>query len=85
MYDQGMYKTLVFYLEACESGSMFTELNKDINIYGLSAANPTESSWGFYCPPEDVINGKSIGSCLGDTFSINWLEDTDKGDLTKTL
>jgi len=85
MFDNGMYKSLVFYLEACESGSMFEALSKDISIYGLSASNPTESSWGYYCPPDDRVGGKSIGSCLGDHFSINWLEDTDKGDLSKSL
>ena len=80
-----MYKSLVFYLESCESGSMFEDLKVDIGIYGVSAANPTESSWGTYCPPDDKVGGKSIGSCLGDLFSINWLEDSDKGDLSRSL
>lgn len=81
MHENGLYNKLVFYLEACESGSMFTELRKDTRIYALSAANPHESSWGYYCPPDDVVGGVSVGSCLGDHFSINWMEDTDKGDL----
>lgn len=85
MYANGLYKSLVFYLETCESGSMFQDLKLDHGIYGLSAANPTESSWGYYCPPQDKVGGVSIGSCLGDHFSINWMEDTDKGDLTKSL
>lgn len=53
------------------------------NIYALSASNPTESSWGTYCPPDDSVNGKEIGSCLGDLFSVNWMEDSDKEDITK--
>jgi legumain len=77
MTQNMMYKELVYYLEACESGSMFTSLPANTKIYGLSASNPTESSWGTYCPPDDVVNGKHIGSCLGDTFSINWMEDAD--------
>ena len=44
-----MYKQLVFYLEACESGSMFVNLPKNINVYSLSAAGTSESSWGNYC------------------------------------
>jgi len=68
---------MVFYLEACESGSMFVDLPTNINLYALSAANPTESSWAYYCYPDDVINGKHMGTCLGDLFSINFLEDTD--------
>ena len=68
-----MYKRLVYYLESCESGSMFETLDKNMNIYAVSAASPDESSWGTYCPPQDKINGKSVGSCLGDLFSVNWL------------
>jgi legumain len=51
MFENKKYSKLVFYLEACESGSMFLNLPTNTNIYALSAANPTESSWGYYCPP----------------------------------
>ena len=64
---------------------MFQNLPKDTGIYGLSAANPSESSWGCYCSPDDVVDGQHIRSCLGDLFSVNYLEDTDKGDLDQTL
>ncbi|XP_031505714.1 uncharacterized protein LOC116267995 [Nymphaea colorata] len=66
----GKFGKLVFYLE---------KLPTNTRIYGLSAANPTESSWGTYCSPDDVVNGKHVGSCLGDLFSVNFLEDIDKG------
>ena len=69
----GRYNKLVFYVEACESGSMFTNLPNNTRIYALSAANPSESSWGTYCSPQDVVQGKHIGSCLGDLFSVNFL------------
>jgi legumain len=85
MYENGLYGELVFYLEACESGSMFVDLKTDTKIFGTSAANPTESSWGYYCSPDDKVNGKHVGSCLGDLYSINWMEDTDKGNLEETL
>lgn len=78
---KGKYGKLVFYLEACESGSMFTKLPNNTKIYALSAANPTESSWGYYCAPDDVVQGKHIGSCLGDLFSINFLENTESIDV----
>lgn len=39
MNENKMYKELVMYMEACESGSMFEKLPKDINVYALSAAN----------------------------------------------
>lgn len=60
----------MYYLEACESGSMFVDLPKNVNIYATTASNPTESSWGWYCYPEDIIENKHVGSCLGDEYSI---------------
>lgn len=74
-----MYKQLAFYLEACESGSMFAGglLPKDINIYAVTAANPDESSWASYCYPDDIVQGKHLGTCLGDLFSVVWMENTD--------
>jgi len=82
-----MYKKLVFYLEACESGSMFQNLlPTNINIYATSASSPDESSWGCYCPPSDMIQGKEINSCLGDLYSVNWMEDADKaGSMKESL
>merc|ERR1712007_35395 len=77
-----MGNKLTFYLETCESGSMFQNMNIP-GVYALSAANPTESSWGTYCGSDAKVNGKSIGSCLGDLFSVNWMEDTDAQDTTK--
>lgn len=79
MYEAKMYKQMVFYLETCESGSMFEGLlDPSWNIYATTAANAHESSWGTYCPPNDKVNGKSVGSCLGDLYSVNWMEHTDQ-------
>lgn len=82
MKDTKMFGELVFYLEACESGSMFPNLNADENIYALTASNATQSSWGAYCGSEATIDGTNIGSCLGDLFSINWMEDTEANNPT---
>lgn len=84
MYEKKMYNRLVYYLEACESGSMWQKLPTDINAYALSSTLPDESSWGTYCPPDDVVDGKHIGSCLGEVWSCFWLEQDDVADL-KTL
>ena len=85
MSQKKMFKELVFYVEACESGSMFEGFDdlKEMNIYITTAANGQESSWGTYCPPNDKVNGKNIGSCLGDLYSVNWMENADSVDLTK--
>jgi len=80
MHTKGMYKELLFYLEACESGSIFAKLLKAPKVKAVTAANPKESSWGYYCAPKDKVQGKSIGSCLGDEFSIHWMEDADVSD-----
>jgi len=86
MHQRNMYSKMVVYIESCESGSMFNNLlPKNINVYATSASSPTESSWGCYCPPQDKVNGKSIGSCLGDLYSVNWMEDTDKFGMARTL
>jgi legumain len=82
MYKNKRYDQLVFYLEACESGSMFEKvLPSNINVYAVTAANAHESSWGCYCG-----TSAKLSTCLGDLFSVNWLEDSDKENLhTETL
>ena len=84
MYEKKMYGKLVYYLEACESGSMWQTLPDNINAYALSSTYPDESSWGTYCPPnDDIVDGKHIGSCLGEVWSCFWLEQDDTADLSK--
>ncbi|CAB3397543.1 unnamed protein product [Caenorhabditis bovis] len=81
MHKNNRFSQLVFYLEACESGSMFEKVLKDdLNIYAITAANGHESSWGTFC--ENDMNLP----CLGDLFSVNWMSDSDVEDLsTETL
>jgi len=81
MSDNKMFNKLTFYLETCESGSMFEDMAIP-GIYALSASNPSESSWGSYCGSEAKVNGKSVNSCLGDLFSVSWMEDADAVDTT---
>lgn len=82
MNEKKMYKELVFYLEACFSGSMFENLlDPSLHIYATTAANAHESSYGCYCGGEAMVDGKDIGSCLGDLYSINWMEDSDVKNL----
>ncbi|KAF0682664.1 Aste57867_25223 [Aphanomyces stellatus] len=84
MHAAKKYKELVFYMEACESGSMFKNLlPADIGVFATTAANDHESSWGTYCPPlGDKVGLHLLGTCLGDLYSVNWLEDSDASDLT---
>eukprot|EP00927_Polykrikos_kofoidii_P054259 TRINITY_DN486_c0_g1_i5.p1 TRINITY_DN486_c0_g1~~TRINITY_DN486_c0_g1_i5.p1 ORF type:complete len:470 (+),score=68.47 TRINITY_DN486_c0_g1_i5:54-1412(+) len=81
MHTKSMFKQLVFYLEACESGSMFEGMDIP-GVYAISAANARESSWGTYCGSDARVNGKDLNSCLGDLFSVSWMEDSDSHDTT---
>nr|ABD64147.1 legumain [Opisthorchis viverrini] len=77
MHENKMYKQMVLYVEACESGSMFQDiLPSDIGIYVTTAANSEESSWATFC--RDTI----IGTCLADEYSYNWLTDSEHHDLS---
>jgi len=80
MHDENRYNQLVLYIEACESGSMFNNvLPNDINIFATTAANPHESSYACYYD-------RSRRTYLGDVYSVNWMEDSDKEDIeTETL
>ncbi|KAJ0396960.1 hypothetical protein P43SY_003663 [Pythium insidiosum] len=83
MHAAKQYKELVFYVEACHSGSMFWSWSMSrINAFVTTAANGWESSWGTYCPPQDIVNGVTMNTCLGDLYSINWMEDSDRTDLS---
>ncbi|VDM09454.1 unnamed protein product [Wuchereria bancrofti] len=78
MHKLKKFGRLVFYMEACESGSMFAKvLPKNIDVYAVTAANSHESSWGCYC------DNKMKLPCLGDCFSINWIVNSEKEDLSR--
>uniref|UniRef100_A0A5B7AK33 Putative Gamma vacuolar processing enzyme n=1 Tax=Davidia involucrata TaxID=16924 RepID=A0A5B7AK33_DAVIN len=75
-HASGTYKSLVFYLEACESGSIFEGLLPEgLNIYATTASNAEESSWGTYCPGEYPSPPPEYETCLGDLYSVAWMED----------
>ena len=70
------------YIEACESGSIFQGLlRSDLGIYATTAANERESSWGTYCPGMVPAPPAGFDTCLGDLYSVAWLEDSDCSDL----
>ncbi|XP_054166259.1 legumain-like [Oppia nitens] len=81
LYDRKLFNKLVFYLESCESGSMFEKyLPNNINIYATTAANPKEPSMFMYC--DDKIRP----FCLGSYYSNSWLDNWEHMDIyTETL
>ncbi|XP_019728225.1 legumain [Hippocampus comes] len=76
MHDNKKYKKMVFYIEACESGSMMSHLPDDIDVYATTAANSHESSYACYYDAER-------DTYLGDWYSVNWMEDSDVEDLSR--
>jgi legumain len=75
MHQQKKYKNMVFYIEACFSGSMFIRrLPKDIGVFAMTAANDKESSWSIF------FDHKRRTS-LADEFSIRWMKDTENNDV----
>lgn len=70
MYEKKMYKEMVVYIEACESGSMLQNLTTR-KVYGTTAATGEESSYACYWDDD-------IKTYLGDEYSVSWLEDSDR-------
>ncbi|MCL7049068.1 hypothetical protein MKW94_008376, partial [Papaver nudicaule] len=86
-HESGTYKSMVMYVEACYSGSMFEGLLKPgMNIYVTTAANANESSYAYYCPGHVPNPPAEYTTCLGSLYSIAWLEDSEKYNMkTETL
>lgn len=77
MNEKNMYKQMLFYVEACESGSMFANFSEkmaDIKVYVTTAANSIESSFACYFDEKRQ-------TYLGDVYSVNWMQDSDKENL----
>uniref|UniRef100_A0A7N0ZTJ2 Legumain prodomain domain-containing protein n=1 Tax=Kalanchoe fedtschenkoi TaxID=63787 RepID=A0A7N0ZTJ2_KALFE len=78
------YKEMVIYVEACESGSVFEGIMpEDIDVYVTTASNAEESSWGTYCPGMQPAAPPEYVTCLGDLYSVAWMEDSETHNLKK--
>ncbi|KAL1110567.1 hypothetical protein AAG570_008095 [Ranatra chinensis] len=63
---------MVIYLEACEGGSMFDNIIGDRDgIFVTTAAATNENSFAYYC------EYSTYDACLGDFYSITWMEQMD--------
>jgi legumain len=80
MITNKKFDQLVFYLESCESGSMFNKILSDkLRIYATSASNPFESSYAC-----DYNAGER--AYLNDCYSFAFMNDTDFSNVkTRTL
>jgi len=80
MHGAGKYGSMVLYVEACESGSVFNGLlPSNISAMAVTAAAPQEPSMACYY-------NNTLGTFLGDCFSNHWLEHEDSSpDSAETI
>ena len=74
MHDNNMYKHFLILMEACYSGSMFADFPAGLNVYAITAADGEHPSYESHCPPNDVVDGKSLDTCLSCWWdnSMEW-------------
>ncbi|EPS73966.1 asparaginyl endopeptidase [Genlisea aurea] len=83
-HASGTYEEMMIYVESCESGSVFEGIMPtDLNVYVTTASNAEESSWGTYCPGMDPAPPPEYMTCLGDLYSVAWMEDSETHNLKK--
>ncbi|KAG6492667.1 hypothetical protein ZIOFF_047632 [Zingiber officinale] len=76
----------IIYVEACESGSIFEGLMpEDLNVYVTTASNAVESRWGTYYPGMDPPPPPEYMTCLGDLYSVAWMEDSENHNLKEEM
>ena len=85
LHEKKAYSQLASFLEACESGSVFDTLPSNLNIYAFTSANATEPAWCEHCPPDDVVNGESIGVCMSMYYDNEYQRLWEAESTTITL
>lgn len=73
-YKKKIYGRWVWFMEACHSGSMWKNLSPDMNIYVMSSSDSDHDAKMTHCPPDDVVAGKALGTCLGGLWDNTFLD-----------
>ena len=76
-YEKKIYGKWVWFMEACHSGSMWEKLSPEMNIYVMTSSDSTHDAQMTHCPPDDIVAGKALGTCLGglwDNLFLDYLE-----------
>ncbi|CAG2112124.1 unnamed protein product [Medioppia subpectinata] len=75
MHQNKRYGKLVFYLESCDSGSMFKDqLPADINVYAITSSMWNQNSAMMYYD-------KRYKTMIGSFFAHYWLLNSEQADL----
>jgi legumain len=90
MKVRGKFGNMLIFVEACESGSLFESFQLPNSVLAVTAANSTESSWGTYCPSDfglraDIVDNVLLNTCLGDMFSVNWINALETSPTSETV
>ena len=77
-----MYKRMAIFVEACNSGCLFEGLDPSMNIWAMTASDMHNPSKGIYCRGDSALDsdGTVFPFCLGDLFSINWMNDVEAAE-----
>ena len=72
MSQKRKFSKLLFYLEACESGSMFQDvLPSNLSVLAVTASNATSPSFA-------MGYDERLNTFVADQFSFAWMEDTER-------
>lgn len=85
MHANHMFKHMVVYIEACESGSMLEGFPTDLGIYGVTAVGPDTPSLGTYCGNDAMVNGTKLNTCLGDLFAVMFMQFIEADDGSSSM
>uniref|UniRef100_A0A8B9H7W2 Legumain n=1 Tax=Astyanax mexicanus TaxID=7994 RepID=A0A8B9H7W2_ASTMX len=77
MANRQQFSEMVIYIESCNSGSMLEHLPSNVQVYGVSAADPNNPSCACYLD-------KVRHAYIADEFSAHWLLHCKMSDLTRT-
>ena len=79
MATKRRFAKMLFYLESCESGSMFEGLlTAHTNILAVTASNSTSPSFAAYYD-------ERLNTFLADEFSVAWMEETEVRGNTESI
>lgn len=70
MASNGLFKKLIFYVEACFAGSVFYKLTLPANVYVTTASPVGASSFAYNYDD-------TIGAYVADIYSFLWVHDTE--------
>ena len=73
-HEKQLYGKWVWFMEACEGGSMFAGLPSDLNIFAMTSADSTHIAKMSECPPDDVVAGRHMKTCMAGLWDNVWLD-----------